>query len=166
MSIIALEFVHASASCTSPSSALTRLIEHLVALIEDENADLAKSKVLIAGESPKTTRSTNDNMGACVLALQDLNILLDGSATVEDTGLDIRKILAEAVVLIANLVGQLTGVAHDNNRNLAIDGLNLLKRGENEDSSLSETGLRLAENICSKQCLRDDTLLNCRSRER
>ena len=105
-------------------------------------------------------------MRASVLVLQGLHISLDRSTAVEDTRLDVRHVLAEAVVLVANLVSQLTSVAHDNDGDLAVDGLNLLKRGENEDGGLSETRLGLANDITTKQGLGNASLLNCRPRER
>ncbi len=101
-------------------------------------------------------------MGASLLVLQGLNVVLDGSTAVEDTSLDVGHVLAEAVVLVANLVGQLASVAHDHNRDLAIDGLNLLEGGEDEDCSLTETGLGLADDITTEESLGDTSLLDCR----
>lgn len=96
-----------------------------------------------------------------VLVLQDLSILLDGSTTVEDAGLDVGHVLGESVVLVANLEGQLTGVAHNQNRALAGDGLDLLESGEDKDSSLSQTRLGLADNITTEKSLGNACLLDC-----
>lgn len=100
-------------------------------------------------------------MGVGVLVLQDLGILLDGRTTVENTRLDVGHVLGESVVLIANLEGQLTGVAHDQNRALAGDRLHLLKSGEHENSSLSETRLGLTDDVTTKKSLRNTCLLDC-----
>lgn len=140
---------------------LTRLIEHLVALIEDEVTDAAEAKGLIAHKGFETPGSTNDDVGAVVLVLEGLDIVLDGHSTVENAGLDVGQVLAEPVVLIANLVGQFTSVAHNDNRDLAIDWLYLLKSGEHEDSSLTQTGLGLADDISTEKGLGDTSLLNC-----
>ena len=140
---------------------LTNLVEHLVALVEDEHADAAETEVLVANQGVETTRSTDDDVGVGLLVLKDLGILLDGSTTVEDAGLDVGHVLAETVVLVTNLESKLTSVAHDENGALAGDGLDLLKSGEDEDSCLTETGLGLADDITTKHGLRDTCLLHC-----
>lgn len=140
---------------------LTNLVEHLVALIEDEHADTAETEVLVAHQSVETTGSTDDDVGVGLLVLEDLGILLDGSTTVEDAGLDVGHVLAETVVLVADLEGELTSVAHDQDGALAGDGLDLLKSGKDEDSRLTETGLGLADDVTTKHGLGDTCLLNC-----
>jgi hypothetical protein len=65
------------------------------------------------------------------------------------------------LILIANLEGQLTGVAHNQNRSFPSDRLNLLQRAEDEDGGLSETRLGLTENIGSEDGLWDADLLDC-----
>lgn len=96
-----------------------------------------------------------------VLVLENLGVLLDGSATVEDASLDVGHVLGETVVLVADLESQLTSVAHDQDRAFAGDGLDLLKGCEDEDRSLTETRLGLADDITSEKRLRDTCLLNC-----
>jgi hypothetical protein len=140
-----------------------RLVEHLVAFIKNENADTAKSEGLVADESLKTSGGTDNDVGASVLVLQGLHVGLDGSTTVEDASLDVGHVLAETVVLVANLVGELTSVAHDHDGNLAVDGLDLLQGGQDEHGRLSETRLGLADDVATKESLRDTGLLDCRS---
>jgi hypothetical protein len=129
---------------------LTRLIKHLVALIQDENANAAKTESLVADKSLETTWSTNNDVGAGVLVLEGFHVRLDGSTTIEDGCLDVGHILAETVVLITNLVSKLTSVAHDHNRNFSVDGLDLLQSSKDEDSRLTKTGLGLADNITTE----------------
>ena len=57
-------------------------------------------------------------------------------------------------------MGQLAGVAHDQDSRLSRDGVKKLKGGENEDCGLAETGLGLNEDVCAQNCLRDGTLLD------
>jgi hypothetical protein len=142
---------------------LTRLVKHLVALIENENADAAKAQSLVADKSLKTTRSADNDVRASLLVLQGLDIRLDGGTAIEHTSLDVRHVLAEAVILVPNLVGQLTGVAHDNDRDLSVHRLNLLKGREDKDGRLSQTGLGLADDVTAEKSLRDTSLLDCRS---
>lgn len=109
--------------------ALTGLVEHLVTLVKDKDAHAAEAESLVADESLETTGGADNDVRASVLALESLDVVLDGGTTVEDAGLDVRHVLAESVVFISDLVGQFTSVAHDNHRDLAINGLDLLKRG-------------------------------------
>ena len=102
-------------------------------------------------------------MRVSLLVSQQLLVLLDISAAVEDGCLDLRHVLAETLILIADLEGQLAGVAHDQDRAFAGDWLDLLQGAENEDSRFSETGLRLAEDIGAEDGLRDTDLLDCGS---
>lgn len=140
---------------------LTNLVKHLVALIKDENTDATQAQELVADQSVKPARSSDNDVRVSILALQDLGVFLDGSTTVEHTGLDVGHVLGESIVLIANLECQLTGVAHDQNRALAGDRLHLLQSGEDEDSSLSKTRLRLTDDITTKKSLRNARLLDC-----
>lgn len=137
------------------------MVEHLVALIKDKDTNTAQSQELVADQSVKPARCTDNDVRVGVLVLQNLGVLLDGSTTVEDARLDVGHVLGESVVLVANLECQLTGVAHDQDRALAGDGLNLLQSGEDEDSSLSETRLGLADDVTTKKSLRNTCLLDC-----
>lgn len=98
------------------------------------------------------------------LVLEDFRILLDGSTTVEHTSLDIWHVLAETVVLVSDLEGQLASVAHDQNGTLASNRLDLLKGGKDEHGRLTKTGLGLADNVTSEESLRDASLLDYRNR--
>jgi hypothetical protein len=93
----------------------TNLVEHLITLIEDENLAASKAQVLVADQGVQTTWGGHDNVRVGVLVLQDLGVLYDRGSSVEDSGLDLWHILAEPSVLVLDLVGQLAGVAHDEN---------------------------------------------------
>lgn len=64
--------------------------------------------------------------------------------------------------LDAYLVSKLSCVAENESRNLLINRSNLLKDGENENGSLTHTGLGLANDISAKNRLRDASVLNCK----
>ena len=107
--------------------------------------------MLAKSESIETARRTDNDVGVRVLVAKELNVLLYGGSSVEDTDLDVWQELGETVVLVADLVGQLASVAHDQDSGNARLRLlvHLLESCENEDGSLSETGLGLAEDIVS-----------------
>lgn len=93
----------------------TNLVKHLVTLIENEDLAASEAEVLVADQGVQTAGGGNDDVWVGVLVLQDLGVLLDGGSTVEDSGLDLGHVLAESGVLVLDLVGQLTSVAHDEN---------------------------------------------------
>ena len=140
---------------------LTNLIKHLVALIENESLDVAQRQLLIADQSVQTTGSGNHNVGVALLVRQNLDVLLDGSATVEDGSLDVGQVFGESGVLVLDLVGQLTSVAHHKDGALSRNGLQLVESGQDEDRSLTETGLGLAKNIDVEDSSRNADLLDC-----
>lgn len=110
-----------------------------------------EAEMLVADEGVDSTGGADDDVRVSVLVAEEFDVLLDGSSSVEDTDLDVGQELGEAVVLIADLVGQLAGVAHDQDgRNTCLRLLvHLLEGCENEDGGLSETGLGLAKDIVS-----------------
>jgi len=138
------------------------LVEHLVTLVEDEARHAAQAELLVANQCVQSTRGRNNDVRVGVLVAEHLLVLLDVGTTVEDSGSDLRHVLAEALVLISNLERQLTGVAHNQDTALAIYRLDLLQRGENEDGSLTETGFGLAEHVGTENSLRDADLLDLR----
>lgn len=145
---------------------LTDLVKHLVTLVKNEGLDVAQRQLLVTDQGVQTTGGGDDNVGVSLLVGEHLNILLDGSTTVEDGSLDIGQVLGETGVFVLDLVGELTSVAHHKDRALASNGLQLVKSGENEDCGLTETGLGLAENIDVQDGSRDTDLLHCREAER
>ena len=135
-------------------------VKHLVTLIQHENPDAVETQIFVANQSVKTAGSADNDVRMGILVLQDLGILLDGSATVEYTSLDVGHVLAEAIILVANLESKFTCMAHNQNRALAGNGLDLLERSQDEDSSLSKTRLGLADNITTQKSLRNAVLLD------
>jgi len=113
--------------------------------------EVSKTEMPVTYKCVDTTGRSNDNVWVGIFVAEELDILLHGRASVEHTDPDIGQELGEAVVLIADLVGQLTSVAHDEDG--CSTGLwllvHLLESGEHEDGGLSETGLCLAEDIVS-----------------
>jgi hypothetical protein len=118
--------------------------------------------VLVTNKCVKTAGGRDDDVRVSVLVLENLGIFCDGSSTVEDCRLDIRHILAESSIFVFDLVCELASMAHNENRGLSSDGLNLLKSGEDEDSCFTKTGFGLAEDIGTKDSLGNANLLDCR----
>lgn len=144
------------------SSELTNLVEHLITLVKNESLDVTKGQLLIPNQGVETTGGGDHNVRVSLLVLEKLNVLLNGGTTVEHSGLNVRKILGETSVLVLDLVGQFTGVTHHKDLALASDGLQLVKSGQNEDRSLTKTGLGLAKNVDIEDGSWDADLLDCR----
>lgn len=146
-------------TCTA---SLTRLIQHLVTLVENEVLQIGEAEMTITDKRIDTTGRSNDDMGVSVLVGKQLDVFLDGCTSVENANLDIRQELGEAVVLIPDLVRQLTGVAHDQDSRYARLWLlvHLLEGCQHEDGCFTKTGLGLAQDIVTEDSLRDRNLLH------
>jgi hypothetical protein len=147
-------------------SVLTRLVKHLVTLVENEVLQVGQAEMPVADERVDTSGCTDNDVRVGVLVAEELDVLLNGCSTVEDTDLNIGQELGETVVLVPDLVGQLTSVAHDQYRSDTRLGLliHLLKSSKDEDGCLSETRLGLAKNVVTENGLRNGNLLDCRAR--
>ena len=139
----------------------TDLVKHLVTLIKNKDLAASKAEVLVTDKSIEATWGGDNDVWVSILVLKKLCIGLDWSSSVEDCGLHLWHVLAESGVLVLDLVSQLAGVAHDKDRALSGNWLDLLKGGEDEDGSLTKTGLGLAEDIGTKDGLWDTHLLDC-----
>lgn len=137
-----------------------QLLQHLVTFIEHEMLDIGQLEVLVADQGQDTAGSTNEDVGTSGLVLQDLDILGHGDTTVEDLGADFREILGEASVLVFDLESQFTCMTEDNDRDLAVDGLQLLQGGQHKDGSLTHTRLGLTEDVHTQDGLGDTFLLH------
>jgi hypothetical protein len=130
---------------------LTRLVQHLVALVKNEMLQVGKSQMPITDKGVNTTGGAHDDVGVCFLVAEELDILLDWGSAVEYADLDVGQELCEAIVFVADLVCQLACVTHNQDGSNA--GLwllvHLLQRGEDKHGRLSETRLGLAKDIVS-----------------
>lgn len=122
--------------------------------------------MLVTDESVQATWGSNNDVWVGVLVLEKLCILGDWSSSIEDSGLNLWHVLAEPGVLVLDLVGELTSVAHNEDGALASDWLDLLEGGEDEYGSLTKTRLGLAEDVGTEDSLWNTDLLDCNGRVR
>lgn len=120
----------------------------------------------VSHEPIETAGRRNDDVRALCLVLEDLDVLGDWGSTVEHGGPHVGHVLGESPVLVFNLVGQFTSVAHDEDGDFAVDGFKLLEGSENEDGGLSVTRFGLAEDVHAEDGLRDTFLLDWRHETR
>ena len=92
-----------------------------VALVQDEVLDLGQVEGLAFGrEVEDTAWGADHNVGH--FGLEGRDVRLDGHASEVDLGLDVGKVLGEALVLFLDLEGEFAGVAENNHVAFAGDG--------------------------------------------
>lgn len=97
--------------------------------------DLTGVELLVTDEGHSSARGTNNNVRALFLVGKNLLVGRNGSTTVKDTSSDIGHELGETGKLILDLIGKLSSVTENNDRNLAI---NRLTTGNQLPSSVSK----------------------------
>ena len=116
--------------------ALTYFFEHLVALVEDEDLEVAEVKVALLDEGEDTAWGADDHVGL-LDALEEGDVLADGDTTVDHLCAQLGKLLLESIKLLLDLVSELSVVAeHECRARLGVLG-QLMKDSEDEDSGLS-----------------------------
>lgn len=159
---------------------LTELIQHLVALVQHKVLDLCSIQLLVPRQREHSPGRADGNVRARLLLAELLDVGRDGRSAVEDLGADIGHELGEPQELVLDLEGELSGVAQDDDRRLAVDrltgvepssrarqrALHLLQGGQDEDGGLTHTRLGLAEDVRAEDGLRDALLLHWRKRAR
>ena len=150
-------------------------VQHFVALVQDKVLDALEVEGLGADEAEDAARGADHDVRAVLL--QGLLVLVDGHTAEEDGDLQVLHVLGETLVLLRDLEGQLTGVAHgDDGRgadraenyarsalpalDLPIGDFELLESGQDENGRLTHTGLGLADNIHTSDGLGDALVLN------
>mmetsp|Transcript_23195 Transcript_23195/g.59615 ORF Transcript_23195/g.59615 Transcript_23195/m.59615 type:complete len:401 (+) Transcript_23195:292-1494(+) len=134
------------------------LLEHLVALIEDEVLDLAEVEVLVARKRQHAPRRADEDVRR--VRLEDLLVLGDGHATVEDARLDVGQVPGEPHKLVVDLEGQLARVAHHDHRRLCLFGLELVQHGQHKHGRLAHARLGLADHVHAQDGLRNALVLH------
>ena len=74
--------------------------------------DVSEGQNLVSNKGVESTRGTDDDVGILLLVFQKLDVLGHRCTTVEDGGLDVWKVLAEAGVFVLDLICQFASVAH------------------------------------------------------
>ena len=133
--------------------------QHLVTLVQYKILDIADAKILVSNKSIKSSWRRHHNMRTSLLILDQLDVLLNGRAPIENSRSNIGHVLAKPGILVADLECQFSGMAEDEDRDFAVDGFDLLERGEDKDGCFAEAGFRLTENVGGEDGLRETDLL-------
>lgn len=114
------------------------LIKHLVALIENEHLLVIAVQGLVLHESKDSSWSSDHDVWG-LESLEDLDVLLDGHASIEHFSSNVWHIFGESVEFVLNLVTQLSGVAQDQSSVWLWVLLKLMQDREDEDGSLAHS---------------------------
>jgi hypothetical protein len=142
------------------SEALTKLLQHFVALVQNEMLDLLRVEVFVASQGVEAAWGGDDDVRALGLVFEELDVLGDWGATKHDRSAHIGHVSREARILVPNLVREFSGVTQHDHGNLPVNGLELLQGSEHKDSGFSVTRFGLAEDIHSKHGLGNAFLLH------
>mmetsp|Transcript_13229 Transcript_13229/g.30885 ORF Transcript_13229/g.30885 Transcript_13229/m.30885 type:complete len:226 (-) Transcript_13229:39-716(-) len=134
--------------------------KHAIALVQDKMLYAVELEILIPSQSQNATGGSHHNVRAVVL--ENFLVLLDRDSSVKDSGLYLRQVLAESLVLVGNLESEFTGVANNQNRDLGLFHIGLLEGREGKDGGFTHSRLGLANDIASKNGLGDGLVLNFR----
>lgn len=93
------------------TAALTKLFQHLVTLVQHKMLEVAQTQLLVPHEGQHSAWGAHDNVRAVIF--ERVLVLLNVHASKEHSDLHRGHVLAEALVLLGDLVGELSGVAHD-----------------------------------------------------
>jgi len=138
------------------------LLQKLVAFVKNEPLELVQLHVTFFNERFHAPRGTTHNVRRVLL--KHLLMQLVRNASVNLLGFDIRKVFAEALELLANLVGQVANVREAKGINNILPVLffraNEMQRRKDEDSCLSHSRFGLANDIMTEDRLWNTGLLN------
>lgn len=142
---------------------LTGLIQHLVALVEDEHLEVVELEILSVYQGQDSAWGSNHDVGGLLRVLQQLNVIIDWNTAVEGSTSDLLEVLGESVELLLDLIRQLSGVAQDQGRSWLWVGLiDLVQDRKDEDSGLTHARHGLAEDVFARDSGWDALLLDLR----
>lgn len=134
-------------------------IEHAIALINDEVFDVLSFDDFGAclQQREETTRGGDENMRLLGLECMDIDGFFDTSVDCLDL---VVGVLAETLEFVLNLECEFTGVA----QNDAAEGLGvsrqLVEHGKHEHCGFTSSGLCLAQDVLTVDCVRDALVLH------
>lgn len=112
--------------------------EHLVALIEDEDLEIAEIEVTLLDESEDTPWGANNDM-RLLNSLEESDVLANGDTAIYYLGAQLGKLLLESVELLLNLISKLSIVAENESRARLRVLRELMKDGEHEYCGFSHS---------------------------
>jgi hypothetical protein len=137
----------------------TELLEHFIALVQDEELHLVQLERLSSDQRKEPSRSANQDVRRG--RLEHLLLLEHRLASIDHLGLHSGHVFREAVELLLDLVGQLVSVADHKGRDWVRLGVQTVEDGQDEDGGLAHAGLGLSQDIGPDQGLGETLLLNC-----
>lgn len=139
---------------------LTKLFEHFVALVQYKVLHVFGVQNFISRKGVQPAGGGDDDVGAFGLVSQGFRVFGHRGTAVECADPDIGHVLGETRVLVFDLEGEFTGVAKNEDRHLAIGGLQLLECGEDENRRFAVPRFSLAQDVHPEDGLGNTLLLH------
>ena len=140
---------------------LTDIVEELVAFVEHEHFEVLNRQGLLAGQVQDAAGGANNNVRGLV-ALQELNLLFNRLSAVNDFRAELVHELGESIELLLDLVRKLACVAQHKCAARSGAITDALEDSNHEDGGLAHTRDGLAENVNTKHCFGNASLLDVR----
>ena len=133
--------------------------KHLIAFIKNEELKIWKIQILLLDKLQDSSWGTHNDVGRFD-SLELLNLILDWLSTIHYFCSEVWQVLCESEKLFLYLIGELSGVTHDQGWNWLWVIWQLVKNCQDKDCGLSHTSLSLTNDIDTDHCLRDALLLH------
>ena len=128
------------------------LLQHLVALVKHKVLYVLQVECARTRQRKYAARRADHNVRAVLF--DRLLVLFDAHTAKEHAHLGRGHVLAESLVLLADLKRQLSCVTHDKHGHLAVDNFELLQRGQHKHGRLAHARLGLADHVHAQNRLR------------
>lgn len=93
----------------------TSCLEHLVALVENENLEISEIELLLFDQSENSSRGAHNNVRG-LNSLKDLNVVINGLSTVHDLSSELRQVLSKSGKFVLDLICKFTNMTKDQGR--------------------------------------------------
>lgn len=104
---------------------------------------------LVPGEGVQTAGGGDNDVWAFAFVAENFGVFGHWGATIECANSNVGHVFGESGVFVFDLEGKFASVAEDENSNLAVYRLKLLKCGQDENRSFAMTRLCLTQDIHS-----------------
>lgn len=92
---------------------LTCFVEHLIALIQNEDLEVVEFESLLLDQGEHSTRGSNDDVRALFFVFEKLLVILYWHSSEHDCASQLRKILGESFEFLLDLESKLPDIAKD-----------------------------------------------------
>mmetsp|Transcript_18569 Transcript_18569/g.74623 ORF Transcript_18569/g.74623 Transcript_18569/m.74623 type:complete len:339 (-) Transcript_18569:427-1443(-) len=141
-------------------SAHVRHLQHLVALVKNEELDMREIQNLLLCQVKYSSGGPDNHMWST--CGQHLLVLLQRDTAIDHSNFQVRHILRETLEFASNLIRKLSRMSKDYAAHSALLRLQLMQNSESENGRLPHPRLGLTKDISSQRCFGNTFMLNLR----